>query len=87
MLRSRMAQLNLVPSTIPTIGYSEDEKENFRLLEGAGSSGSHHNNNNINDNSSIISGGSGNTPYSPYSSTGSVVDTKHIIYEISEGEI
>lgn len=89
MLRSRMAQLNLVPTTIPTIDYSEDEKDTLRLLEGASSdsgssNGSYHNN--VNDNTSI-NGGRSSASYSPYSSSVSGLDTKHVVYEVSEGEL
>jgi hypothetical protein len=90
MLRSRMAQLNLVPASIPTMDYSEDEKENLtlRLLEAATSSGSSNGNDN-NDNSSNSGASSSTSIYSPYTSAAAAAatDTKHVVYEVSEGEV
>ena len=81
-----MAQLNLVPSTIPTIDYSEDEKDIMQLISDGPSSDSNNNDQYDNPNESASSLITGNTTYSPYSSGIPAVDRRNTVYEIFDEE-
>jgi hypothetical protein len=82
-----MAQLNLVPSAIPTIDYSEDEKDIMQLIsEGPRSDDNNNNDQYDNPNESASSLTTGNTTYSPYASGIPAVDSKNTVYEIFDEE-